>query len=50
MNKYVFILLFLTNCTTVCKSDFLCEKEIDVNHPLFSVVRTVITNGMNGGK
>lgn len=48
--KYMVILLFLVNCKTVCKSDYLCEQEVDTDHPLFSIARSVISKGMDIGK
>jgi len=47
---FLIVFLFVSNCSTNCKSDNYCEKKINWNDPKFSLFRTIITNGTNLGK
>ena len=52
MKKIILIIsiIALTGCMkTTCLTDTDCEKKVDWNNPGFTVVRTIITNGVNVG-
>jgi len=46
----IFLLIFVTGCSTYCTADFSCKKRVDYNDPMFSLLRTIVTNGASAGK
>jgi len=44
------LLLILSGCMkTVCRTDTDCHKKLDWNNKGFTLVRTIVTNGVNMG-
>ena len=42
--------MILSGCMkTVCKTDTDCHKKLDWNNKGFTLVRTIVTNGINVG-
>ena len=44
------LLVILSGCMkTVCRTDTDCHKKLDWNNKGFTLVRTIVTNGINVG-
>ena len=44
------LLVILSGCMkTVCRTDTNCHKKLDWNNKGFTLVRTIVTNGVNMG-
>ena len=44
------LVVILSGCMkTVCRTDTDCHKKLDWNNKGFTLVRTIITNGVNMG-
>jgi len=46
----ILLVMILSGCMkTVCKTDTDCHKKLDWNNKGFTLVRTIVTNGINVG-
>ena len=46
----ILLLVILSGCMkTVCVTDIDCHKKLDWNNKGFTLVRTIVTNGVNMG-
>jgi hypothetical protein len=46
----ILLVMILSGCMkTVCRTDTDCHKKLDWNNKGFTLVRTIVTNGINVG-
>jgi len=46
----ILLMIILSGCMkTVCRTDTDCHKKLDWNNKGFTLVRTIVTNGINVG-
>ena len=46
----ILLVIILSGCMkTVCRTDTDCHKKLDWNNKGFTLVRTIVTNGINVG-
>ena len=46
----ILLMMILSGCMkTVCRTDTDCHKKLDWNNKGFTLVRTIVTNGINVG-